>query len=48
MDHLDELYCKINNLLSGLRAYNAVKLIADYYAQFGNDAPTKNYSRVDG
>lgn len=35
----EELYGKINNLLSHLRSSNAIKLIGDFYETYGNAAP---------
>lgn len=38
MHKYDKLWHNINSLLSHLRASNAVKIIDDYYQQYGNSA----------
>jgi len=41
MNKYDKLWHKVNNLLSNLRAVNAVTLVGEYYEQFSNKAPAE-------
>ena len=41
MVQYDNLWDDINSLLSLLRSTDTVKLVDEYYQQYGNDAPAK-------